>query len=425
MPSGLVRKVVDGGHTTFGQPKTRYEEVRVEPAGNVFVGVDMGKDAHYAQVVGPDGVEVFDRPVPNDEDAIGVLVADAAAHGDPVLVIDQPSSMAQLLLVVARELGVRVAYVTGLQMRRAADLYAGSAKTDPKDAWVLADYARRNVDRLTWLDVSNDLIVELGILNGRDVDLAHDANRAANRIRDALVSVSPALERALGDRLNHPGVRDLVAAYPTPTALRRAGRARIRTVITKRSPRTADKVASAVWKALEAQTVTLPAEDRWGQIISDLAKDLERIHSQRKNLEADIEETFFKHPLGTVLASLCGFGPRTGARALAEIGDPSRFRDGGRLAAYAGLTPVDRQSGTSIKTASKNRAGNHRLKDAMFLAAFVASQHDPAAKDYYQRKRAEGKNHNAAIICLARRRCDIIIAMLKTGTPYNPTMQPA
>ena len=125
------------------------------------------------------------------------------------------------------------------------------------------------------------------------------------------------------------------------------------------------------------------------------------------------------HPLGKVLVTLCGFGPRTGARTLAEIGDPQRFANGGRLAAYAGLAPVDRRSGRSINSSSQSRAGNHRLKNAMFLAAFVAAQHDPAAKAYYQRKRAEGKKHNAAVICLARKRCDIILAMLKTASPYD------
>ena len=70
-----------------------------------------------------------------------------------------------------------VAYVTGLQMRRAADLYAGSAKTDPRDAFILADYARRHVDRLAWLDIDDELLVRLRVLNGRDVDLAGDATR--------------------------------------------------------------------------------------------------------------------------------------------------------------------------------------------------------------------------------------------------------
>ena len=90
---------------------------------------------------------------------------------------------------------VPVAYVTGLAMRRAADLYAGAAKTDPKDAAVLADYARRNADRLSWTAPSDELLARLRILNGRDADLAADATRAANRLRDALLAVSPALER--------------------------------------------------------------------------------------------------------------------------------------------------------------------------------------------------------------------------------------
>jgi hypothetical protein len=71
------------------------------------------------------------------------------------------------------------------------------------------------------------LLDQLGVLNGFDVDLAADQTRVTNRLRDALTSVSPALERALGARLGQAGVRDLLAKYPTLTALRAAGRARI------------------------------------------------------------------------------------------------------------------------------------------------------------------------------------------------------
>ena len=96
--------------------------------------------------------------------------------------------------------------------------------------------------------------------------------------------------------------------------------------------------------------------------------------------------------------SLCGFGPRTGARTLAEIGDPHRFADGGRLASYAGLAPVDWQSGRSALS-RKPRGGNHRLKNALFTAAFVAAQHDPDARARYQLERSQGKRHNAAVTC--------------------------
>lgn len=390
---------------------------------DVFVGIDMAKGDHYAQAISRDGTELFKRPVLNDETTIVELIDEARTHGTRVaMVVDQPASGAQLLLSLAAAQGVAVAYVTGLQMRRAADLYAGSAKTDPIDAWVLADFARRNADRLTWLQVTDDLLVELRILNGRDIDLATDATRTINRCRDALTAISPALERVVGSKLGHAGVRDALEKWSTPTALRAAGRARIRSRIAKRSPRLAAKTTGEIWAALDAQSVTLPGEDAWGRVIADLCSDLDRVIGRREQLATEIEMVFMSHPLGAVLVTLCGFGPRTGARTLAEIGDPNRFADGGRLAAYAGLAPVDRRSGRSINSSSRSRAGNHRLKNAMFLAAFVAAQHDPAAKAYYQRKRAEGKKHNAAVICLARKRCDIILAMLKSATPYQ---QPA
>ena len=390
------------------------------PAPGVFVGMDIAKGKHYACAVSACGEALFARAVPNDEAAIRRLIDDAGDHGRPALVVDMTSSAAVLALIVAAEMAIPVAYVTGLAMRRAADLYAGAAKTDPKDAQVLADFAWRNADRLTWTTVTDELLARLRILNGRDTDLAADATRAANRLRDALLAVSPALERATGERLmSTPGLRAALVKYPTPTALRTAGKARVRTLISKLSKRTAATLTNEIWAALSSQTVTVPAEATWGETIGDLAADLDRIIARRQRLAADIEEAFLEHPLGKVLNSMCGFGPRTGARTLAEIGDPHRFANPARLAAYAGLAPVDRQSGRS-HTTGRSRGGNHRLKNAMFIAAFVATQHDPDARSYYQRKRAQGKDHNAAVICVARRRCNIILAMLKTQTPYQP-----
>jgi transposase len=100
-------------------------------------------------------------------------------------------------------------------------------------------------------------------------------------------------------------------------------------------------------------------------------------------------------------------------------GDGSGFASGANLASYAGLAPVTRQSGTSLNCETRSRRGDHRLKNAMFLAAFAALR-DPASKAFYDRKRAEGKKHNAALICLARRRYDVILAMLRTRQHYQP-----
>src|SRR5690606_27078593 len=264
-----------------------------------------------------------------------------------------------------------------------------------------------------------ELLEHLRVLNGFAIDLAADLTRLTNRLRDSLVAISPALERAVGSRLHQAGVRDLLAKFPTPAALRAAGRTRIATAVKKRSPRVATKVADAVTAALDAQTVTMPAETAVGRVVAELAVALDRLHGRRDALAAEIEEVFLAHPFGQVLVTLPGIGPRTGARILAEIGDGTRFANGSKLASYAGLAPVTRQSGTSIRGEAQARRGNHRLKNAMFLAAFARRRPpDPRASD--DGKRADGKKHTAAVICLARRRCDAIPAMLRNGEHYRP-----
>ncbi len=212
---------------------------RPNPVPEVFVGVDIAKDNHYACVVSAGGEALFARPVLNDEGAIRRMISDAAERGRPALVVDVTSSAAALVLTVAAGMSIPVAYVTGLTMRRAADLYAGAAKTDPEDARVLADFAWRNADRLTWTSITDGLLARLRILNGRDTDLATDATRCVNRLCDGLLAVSPALERAVGDKLvSTPGLRDLLMKWSTPTALRTAGKTRVRTLISRRSKRT-------------------------------------------------------------------------------------------------------------------------------------------------------------------------------------------
>jgi transposase len=387
---------------------------------DVWAGLDAGKSEHFADVLDNDGERLFARAVANGQGDLEALLDRAARYGTPGLVTGQPGSIAQLALAVAARRGTPVAYVPGLVMRRAADLYPGEAKTDRRDACVLADTGRTRRKQVHWLDASSDeLLASLRVLNGFDIDLAADATRLASRLRDALTSISPVLERVVGDRLHQAGVRDLLAAYPTLTALRAASQSRIERTIKARSPRIAAKVTAAIAAALAAQDVTVPAEAATGRVITELAAELDRVCARRDALAAEIEEAFLAHPFGELLASMPGIGPRTGARILAEIGDGSAFATGSKLAAYAGLAPVTRQSGTSLAGESRSRRGNHRLKNAMFLAAF-ASLRDPASKVFYDRKRAEGKRHNAALICLARRRCDVILAMLRTRQHYQP-----
>ena len=113
-----------------------------------------------------------------------------------------------------------------------------------------------------------------------------------------------------------------------------------------------------------------------------------------------------------------GIGIRTGARILAEIGDAAAFPSSAHLAAYAGLAPVTRRSGSSIKSETPALRGNRKLKRALFLSAFASLAHPPS-RSYYERKISEGKRHNQALLCLARRRRDVLYAMIRNGASYQ------
>jgi len=116
-----------------------------------------------------------------------------------------------------------------------------------------------------------------------------------------------------------------------------------------------------------------------------------------------------------------GVGPRTAIELLRTVGDGSPFPSAAHIASYAGLAPATRQSGRSIKGEHQPRRGNRALKGALYLSAFASLRHPPS-RSYYDRKRAEGKSHTAALTCLARRRVDVLHAMLPrpAAVPARP-----
>ncbi|WP_030893473.1 IS110 family transposase, partial [Streptomyces varsoviensis] len=109
----------------------------------MFLGLDVGKSTHHGHGLTPAGKKVFDKPLPNSEPKLRAVFDKLTAKFTTVLVIvDQPASIGALPLTVARDAGCQVTYLPGLAMRRIADLYPGEAKTDAKDAAVIADAAR-------------------------------------------------------------------------------------------------------------------------------------------------------------------------------------------------------------------------------------------------------------------------------------------
>jgi transposase len=388
----------------------------------VFCGVDVGKSDHHACALAPSGERLHDRPLPNDEASLAEVLSTLQARGRVLVIVDQPASIGALVIAVARSLRIDVAYLPGLAMRRIADLHPGEGKTDARDAYVIADAARTMPHTLRRVGTDDETLAELGVLAGYDDDLAAESTRLTNRLRDALLHVHPALERLLGKHLDRGGVLALLAAASTPAALRELGVEAMADIMRPRSPRLAKTLPAKILTALDGQTVVIPGTPAFGRVITGVAAALRNVHLERASLADDLEARLEAHPLAEVLTSMPGVGFRTAIKILTIVGDGSAFPTAGHLAAYAGLAPVTRRSGSSIKGETRSQRGHHALKSALFLSAF-ASLADPTSRAYYDRKRASGKRHNAALICLARRRVDVIYAMLRDRTPYQqPTL---
>jgi Transposase len=262
----------------------------------IFLGLDIGKTAHYAVGINRDGQTVYSKPVANDEGALRLLVRWARAH-QAVVIVDQPGGTAALLLKLCWDATIGIGYLPGLAMARARDFYAGDSKTDPKDAFVLADIARAHPNRVVWLQETSAARAQLELLSSYDGDLRGDANRLTNRIRALLATYWPALERALGDRLDTIGGTALLARYPSAPQLRHAGARRIVKLL-RATHRVHEPEAWAeqLLVAAKAQTVVVAGAETAAELLAELAEQLHRVLDRRQRLEKEIERAFSTCP---------------------------------------------------------------------------------------------------------------------------------
>ncbi len=166
-----------------------------------FLGLDVGKGEQHATAVTPTGKKAFDKRLPNSKPKLREVFAKLRSkHGTVLAIVDQPASIGALPIAVARDMGCQVAYLPGLTMRWIADLYPGEAKTDARDAFVIADAARSMPHTLRAIELDD----ELEMIVGFDDDLAGEATRISNRLRGLLTQIDPHLERVLGPRAEVP-----------------------------------------------------------------------------------------------------------------------------------------------------------------------------------------------------------------------------
>ena len=396
------------------------------------VGIDVAKELHWACVLDmATGKQLQSRKVENTPEAINNLITQitrlAVEHGPVTVGIDVLGGIAGLLTAMLLDPGhavdLQVVHVPGLLVNRSRRATrGGERKSDPADAKVIADQIRLRAgsDELRPVALLAEPDAVLRLLVNRRRELVTDQTRRLTRLRDLLASIHPGLERQL-DVTTKTGLW-LLTRYVTPAQIRDAGPAALaeHLIAAGGLRRTRiDALVDAVTAAAHAQRVAVPAEAVAARLVRELADEALTVRDRLAALDVEITEALDAHPDGALIRSLPGMGAVLTAEFLAEAGGITRFPTPDALASAAGLAPVLQQSG-KMHYLRAPTSGNRALKRVFYQSAFCAIQHDPASKKFYQRKRAEGKRHHQALIALARRRVNVVHAMLRNRTTYQP-----
>lgn len=343
--------------TTVKAPSTR-------PAA--VLGLDVGKSSHWACLVDRDGEVLASAPVRNREAELDALFSSAPAG--TLVVVDQFRNIGSLAVRRARAAGLAVAHLPGLAASRAAGLFAGEAKTDERDAAVIA--------------------------------------RTALGVPDSLSGVpgrGEALEAAVD--LSDRRWLELLAGFGGAWGIARSGAG---------GPR-----AEAAGEAAAASTAPPPAlVEAENRQVMFLAARISEALDEAGALEAETAALLEGDETYACLLTVPGIGPRTAAQLAVSV-DIGRFPDHDHLASYCGIAPRVRSSGTSVRSVRASRRGDARLKSLLIFSCNSLVRSSGRYGEYYRACRARGMGHGRALKAVARKRLRAIYAVMRDRVPYR------
>ena len=226
--------------------------------------------------------------------------------------------------------------------------------------------------------------------------------------------------------LDGVGLRALLAQAPTPAAIARKRRSTLEQDWKLRAKAAALKALAADSMAEpELSAASAPALQSILQALSEMEARLRALDTQIETLSAQNVDPQSR----ALLQTIPGFGPTIAAKVLAYLPDQilhagSRRQAAARLQAFMGNEPRLQESGQWKGQTRMSKRGVETLRTAFFQAAFSASQHEPELRAFYRRKRAQGKCHQLALSHLMRILTRRLVAVLRSGLPYQSNYQP-
>lgn len=375
------------------------------------LALDAGKASHWAVMAARSGEVLANRPVANRERDLDELFA--SAPEGTLVVVDQKRNVGALALRRARMAGLAVGYLPGLAAHEASKLFAGDAKTDARDAMVIAKTALGVPDALLPAPGGDPRIEAAMSMAAQREHMVSCATRDKNRLRSILLESCPAFE-ALAD-LSDPHWLDMLASLGGPWGILDAGKASLGAVTRGANGAKVD----AAWEA--AASSTRPSE--W-QVAAEnpqvrmLARRISEAVEEAARLDAEIAALLDGDATYACLLTVPGIGPRTASELAISIGIAD-FPDHDHLASYCGIAPRNRQSGTSLSSVCASRQGNKRLKNLLIFSCNSLVGSSGRYGEYYRSCCDRSMCHGEALKATARKRLKVIYAIMRDKVPYS------
>ncbi len=389
----------------------------------VFVGHDWAEAHHDVYVEDAAGRRLERARLPEGVEGVARFHALVAAHvEDPAEVVIATETDRGLFVGALVAAGYRVLAVNPMSTSRYRERHTTSgAKSDPGDAWVLAELARTDHHNHRPVAGDSELAEVVKVFARAHQSLIWSRQRQLNQLRSTLREFYPGALEAF-DELGSNDALAVLAIAPNPTVGRSLSRSKIAAALRRGGrQRRIDERTIEIQTALRAPALEASptVANAMGATASAIIAIVVEMTVQIQNLEAQLAEHFEQHPDAKIIRSLPGLGMTLGARVLGEFGDdPNRYADAKSRKNYAGTSPITKSSGTR-RVVLARYARNRRLADACYMWAFAALNASPGARSFYDQHRAAGDTHHRALRALANRLVGILHGCLHHHTLYD------
>lgn len=388
-----------------------------------YIGIDIAKRSHQAAVTDISG-NIIVKPFNFKNTAAGftqflsVLETNSVSKDNCVIGLESTGHYWYPLYFFLVEQKFSVKVFNPIQTAAFREITIRKVKNDNLDSIMIADFTRFGRYSETYIPSEN--MLALKNLSRFRLSVCDICGSLKKRTIVLLDLVFPEYASVFCDMFGTTS-KQLLEKYSTPDEFSEISTTKLANFILKASRgRNGREKAELIKTAAQNSIGISYAIDTFSFEIKQLIEQIEFMENQLSEIDAEMAKLLAESEY-SVITTISGVGPTLGSIIVSEIGDIERFETSSKLVAYAGLDASVKQSGEFNSSHNKiSKRGSPYLRRALWMAAFMSLQCDPALYDYYSRLRARDKSHRLATTAVARKLCIIVWAIMKSKKPYSP-----